>query len=48
LNLLAGNLPGDIARGKPLESFRPAARTSRRMPSSLIDRRPDIRAAEQI
>jgi multidrug efflux system outer membrane protein len=47
LNLLAGNLPGDIARGKPLESFVLPPELPAGMPSSLIDRRPDIRAAEQ-
>ncbi|MGA2117096.1 MAG: efflux transporter outer membrane subunit [Bryobacteraceae bacterium] len=47
LNLLVGNLPGDIARGKPIESFVLPPELPAGMPSSLIDRRPDIRAAEQ-
>jgi NodT family efflux transporter outer membrane factor (OMF) lipoprotein len=47
LNLLAGNLPGDIARGKPIESFVLPPQLPAGLPSSLIDRRPDIRAAEQ-
>ena len=47
LNLLLGNLPGDIARGKPIESFVLPPQLPPGLPSSLIDRRPDIRAAEQ-
>ena len=47
LNLLLGNLPGDIARGKPIESFVLPPQIPPGLPSSLIDRRPDIRAAEQ-
>ena len=47
LSLLLGNLPGDIARGKPIESFVLPPQLPAGLPSSLIDRRPDIRAAEQ-
>jgi multidrug efflux system outer membrane protein len=47
LSLLAGSLPGDIARGKPIESFELPPQLLAGLPSSLIDRRPDIRAAEQ-
>jgi len=47
LNLLVGNLPGDIARGKPIESFVLPPQLPAGLPSSLVDRRPDIRAAEQ-
>ncbi len=47
LNLLLGNLPGDIERGKPIESFVLPPQLPAGLPSSLIDRRPDIRAAEQ-
>ncbi|MGP8247025.1 MAG: efflux transporter outer membrane subunit [Bryobacteraceae bacterium] len=47
LNLLVGNLPGDIARGKPIESFGLPPQLPAGLPSSLIERRPDIRAAEQ-
>jgi multidrug efflux system outer membrane protein len=47
LNLLLGNLPGDIARGKPIESFVLPPQLPPGLPSSLIDRRPDIRATEQ-
>jgi NodT family efflux transporter outer membrane factor (OMF) lipoprotein len=47
LNLLLGGLPGDIARGKPVESFVLPPQLPAGLPSALIDRRPDIRAAEQ-
>ena len=47
LSLLVGSLPGDIARGKPIESFELPPQLLAGLPSSLIDRRPDIRAAEQ-
>ncbi|MGA2144054.1 MAG: efflux transporter outer membrane subunit [Bryobacteraceae bacterium] len=47
LNLLVGSLPGDIARGKPVESFVLPPQLPPGLPSSLIGRRPDIREAEQ-
>jgi multidrug efflux system outer membrane protein len=47
LNLLLGAFPGDIARGQPIESFALPPQLPAGLPSSLIDRRPDIRAAEQ-
>jgi multidrug efflux system outer membrane protein len=47
LSLLVGSLPGDIVRGKPIESFELPPQLLAGLPSSLIDRRPDIRAAEQ-
>ena len=47
LNLLLGNLPGDIARGMPIESFVLPPQLPPGLPSALIDRRPDIRGAEQ-
>jgi multidrug efflux system outer membrane protein len=47
LSLLVGSLPGDIARGKPIESLELPPQLLAGLPSSLIDRRPDIRAAEQ-
>jgi multidrug efflux system outer membrane protein len=47
LNLLVGNLPGEITRGQPIESFVLPPQLPTGLPSSLIDRRPDIRAAEQ-
>jgi NodT family efflux transporter outer membrane factor (OMF) lipoprotein len=47
LNLLLGNLPADIARGRPIESFVLLPQLPAGLPSSLIERRPDIREAEQ-
>jgi NodT family efflux transporter outer membrane factor (OMF) lipoprotein len=47
LNLMVGNLPGDIVRGKPIESFVLPPQLPAGLPSSLIERRPDIREAEQ-
>lgn len=47
LNLLLGNLPGDVERGKPIESFTLPPQLRPGLPSSLVERRPDIREAEQ-
>jgi len=47
LSLLLGGLPGDIPRGKPIESFALPPQLPPGLPSSLIGRRPDIREAEQ-
>jgi outer membrane protein, multidrug efflux system len=47
LSLLLANNPGDIPRGRPLEDFT-APRVPAGMPSSLLERRPDIREAEAI
>jgi len=47
LNLLLGNVPGDVARGKTLEQISVPAELPAGLPSSLIERRPDIREAEQ-
>jgi NodT family efflux transporter outer membrane factor (OMF) lipoprotein len=47
LSLLAGRVPGEIRRGKPLEAFRVPADPPAGLPSDLLQRRPDIRAAEQ-
>jgi multidrug efflux system outer membrane protein len=47
LNLLLGNAPGDITRGKTLEQMSVPAELPAGLPSSLIERRPDVREAEQ-
>ena len=47
LSLLLGQLPGDVARGRPLEAFQGPPSVPAGLPSSLLERRPDIRRAEQ-
>jgi multidrug efflux system outer membrane protein len=47
LSLLVGNAPGDIARGRSLADLEPPAQVPPGLPSSLLERRPDIREAEQ-
>jgi multidrug efflux system outer membrane protein len=47
LNLLLGNAPGDVPRGRNLEQIAPPQELPAGLPASLIERRPDIRQAEQ-
>lgn len=47
LSLLLGQLPGDVTRGLPLEAFHAPPTVPAGLPSSLLERRPDIRQAEQ-
>jgi multidrug efflux system outer membrane protein len=48
LSLLLGQLPGDVARGKALDDFGLPAELPSGLPSALLERRPDIRQAEQV
>jgi multidrug efflux system outer membrane protein len=47
LTLLLGQLPGDVPRGQPLEAFQAPPTIPAGLPSALLERRPDIRQAEQ-
>lgn len=48
ISILLGNYPQDIARGIPLVEQRLPPEVPAGLPSSIIERRPDIREAEQI
>lgn len=47
MNILLGRNPGTVQRGAPLADHQLRASVPPGLPSSLIERRPDIRAAEQ-
>lgn len=47
LSLLLGRAPGDIARGRPIEALAVPPQVPAGLPSTLLERRPDIRQAEQ-
>jgi multidrug efflux system outer membrane protein len=48
ISLLSGNNPGPIPRGAPLSQQKQLPAVPAGLPSSLLERRPDIRSAEQL
>ncbi len=47
LNLLLGSVPAEVPRGKKLEEITSAPELPAGLPSSLLERRPDIRQSEE-
>src|SRR5262249_25206968 len=47
LSLLLGQAPSDVPRGRPLDAFEAPPNVPVGLPSTLLERRPDIRQAEQ-
>lgn len=47
LSLLLGRAPGNVPRGRPLEAIQAPPAVPTGLPSELLERRPDIRQAEQ-
>ena len=47
LSLLLGQVPGDVPRGQSLEAVQAPPSVPAGLPSALLERRPDIRQAEQ-